>query len=158
VNSNGVLAADKAGLHAHPERPHVRRPAQEGQDLLLFFLEYTQREETVFSQHGADIFGLVQATTQFLPGATYSEQVIRTRGSKIAGPGWSTSPRSTKFSWHGLKRGTRQFDFGRSQWILPVQGPFPPTATPGAQFPVPVACPAGQPLKTEPRAPTLGST
>jgi len=44
-----AISTDQAGLHAHAERPDLRRPAQERQDLCFFSYEYTQREESGFA-------------------------------------------------------------------------------------------------------------
>src|SRR5712664_4768192 len=70
VDANGVLQPTKQGYTRTQSGLTFGGPLKKDKTFYFFSYEYTQREETGFSSIGADNFGLVQATTQFIPGAT----------------------------------------------------------------------------------------
>jgi hypothetical protein len=70
VDANGVLQPTKQGYTRTQSGLTFGGPLKKDKTFYFFSYEYTQREETGFSSIGADNFGLVRATTQFIPGAT----------------------------------------------------------------------------------------
>src|SRR5712664_4187558 len=70
VDANGVLQPTKQGYTRTQSGLTFGGPIKKDKTFYFFSYEYTQREETGFSSIGADNFGLVQAKTQFIPGAT----------------------------------------------------------------------------------------
>src|SRR6266852_3726867 len=70
VDANGVLQPTKQGYTRSQSGLTFGGPLKKDKTFYFFSYEYTQREETGFSSIGADNLGFVQATTQFIPGAT----------------------------------------------------------------------------------------
>jgi hypothetical protein len=112
-------------------------------DKTFFFgsYEYTQREETGFSSIGINNFGLINATTQFVPGVTMQitpaqdaavQQLLATANPALA----QLAANYEVFMGSASSVALNRLDYGL------VSGPLSPG--PGAQFPIPVACPVGQ--------------
>ncbi len=148
VDANGVLQPTKQGYTRTQSGLTFGGPLKKDKTFYFFSYEYTQREETGFSSIGADNFGLVQATTQFIPGAT----LLLTRDQnaavqKLLGAGLTNlAAQYEVFMASASSVALNKFDFGAVANGFYQSKGLPPTATPGAQFPVPVACPAGQSL------------
>ena len=120
-------------------------------DKTFFFgsYEYTQREETGFSSIGINNFGLVNATTQFVPGVTLQitpaqdaavqgllAQAVQTGNPALA----QLAAQYEVFMGSASSVALNKFDYG-----LVATGLGLPTL-PGSQFPIPVACPIGEAL------------
>ena len=118
-------------------------------DKTFFFgsYEYTQREETGFSSIGINNFGLVNATTQFVPGVTLQitpaqdaavqgllAQAVQTGNPALA----QLAAQYEVFMGSASSVALNKFDYG-----LVASGLGLPTP-PGQQFPIPVACPIGE--------------
>src|SRR6266403_3135307 len=148
VDANGVLQPTKQGYTRTQSGLTFGGPIKKDKTFYFFSYEYTQREETGFSSIGADNFGLVQAKTQFIPGAT----LFLTRDQdaavqKLLGAGLTNlAAQYEVFMASASSVALNKFDFGAVANGFYQSKGLPPTATPGAQFPVPVACPAGQSL------------
>jgi len=146
VDANGVLQPTKQGYTRTQSGLTFGGPLKKDKTFYFFSYEYTQREETGFSSIGADNFGLVQATTQFIPGATLlltSDQDAAVQ--KLLGAGLvNLAAQYEVFMASASSVALDKFDFGAVANGFYQSKGLPPTATPGAQFPVPVACPAGQ--------------
>src|SRR6266478_2664233 len=148
VDANGVLQPTKQGYTRTQSGLTFGGPIKKDKTFYFFSYEYTQREETGFSSIGADNFGLVQAKTQFIPGAT----LFLTRDQdaavqKLLGAGLTNlAAQYEVFMASASSVALNKFDFGAVANGFYQSKGLPPTATPGAQFPVPVACPPGQPL------------
>jgi len=118
-------------------------------DKTFFFgsYEYTQREETGFSSIGINNFGLVNATTQFVPGVTLQitpaqdaavqqllQQAVTTGNPALA----QLAAQYEVFMGSASSVALNRLDYG-----LVATGLGLPTL-PGSQFPIPVACPVGE--------------
>src|ERR1700674_4906567 len=148
VDANGVLQPTKQGYTRTQSGLTFGGPLKKDKTFYFFSYEYTQREETGFSSIGADNFGLVQATTQFIPGATlFLTRDQNAAVQKLLGAGLTTlAAQYEVFMASASSVALNKFDFGAVANGFYQSKGLPPTATPGAQFPVPVACPAGQSL------------
>src|SRR6266851_3795041 len=148
VDANGVLQPTKQGYTRTQSGLTFGGPLKKDKTFYFFSYEYTQREETGFSSIGADNFGLVQATTQFIPGATlFLTRDQNAAVQKLLGAGLTNlAAQYEVFMASASSVALNKFDFGAVANGFYQSKGLPPTATPGAQFPVPVACPAGQPL------------
>src|SRR6266436_4880385 len=148
VDANGVLQPTKQGYTRTQSGLTFGGPLKKDKTFYFFSYEYTQREETGFSSIGADNFGLVQATTQFIPGATlFLTRDQNAAVQKLLGAGLTNlAAQYEVFMASASSVALNKFDFGAVANGFYQSKGLPPTATPGAQFPVPVACPAGQSL------------
>jgi carboxypeptidase family protein/TonB-dependent receptor-like protein len=148
VDANGVLQPTKQGYTRTQSGLTFGGPLKKDKTFYFFSYEYTQREETGFSSIGADNFGLLQATTQFIPGATlFLTRDQNAAVQKLLGAGLTNlAAQYEVFMASASSVALNQFDFGAVANGFYQSKGLPPTATPGAQFPVPVACPAGQSL------------
>jgi len=124
--------------------------------------EYTQREESGFSSIGINNFGLIPATTQFIPGVTL--QITRDQDAAVqallaksqqaaAGGNLALAQQLGQlaggyevFMGSASSVALNGFDFGAVANGFYQSKGIPLTATPGRQFPIPVACPAGKPV------------
>ncbi|HKV64128.1 MAG TPA: carboxypeptidase regulatory-like domain-containing protein [Candidatus Acidoferrum sp.] len=121
-------------------------------DKTFFFgsYEYTQREETGFSSIGVDNFGM-QTVTLPTPAGPLPVQLTGPQATAVNALLASGVPAlqtlgvqygvfmgsASSVALHGIDFGAVATGFYQSKGI-------PLTAGPGAQFPIPVACPAGQ--------------
>src|SRR5262245_11735883 len=119
-------------------------------DKTFFFgsYEYTQREETGFSSIGINNFGLVNATTQFVPGVTMqitpaqdaAVQQLLAEAAATANPALAQlAAQYEVFMGSASSVALNRLDYG-----LVASAGFGLPAGPGPQFPIPVACPVGQ--------------
>ena len=113
-------------------------------DRTHYFLSYEiiRREETGFTDIGKDNFGLIPATTQFIPGATLRltpaqdqavQQLLASGNANLAAQYEVFMGSASSVALNGVDYGAVASAFGI------------PTA-PGPQFSVPVPCAPGQPL------------
>src|SRR5467141_408249 len=146
--TGGVIQPTKQGYTRTQSGLTFGGPLRKDKTFYFFSYEYTQREETGFSSIGADNFGLVQATTQFIPGATlFLTRDQNAAVQKLLGAGLTNlAAQYEVFMASASSVALNKFDFGAVANGFYQSKGLPPTATPGAQFPVPVACPAGQSL------------
>jgi hypothetical protein len=118
-------------------------------DKTFFFgsYEYTQREETGFSSIGVGNFGLVNATTQFVPGVTLqitpeqdaAVQQLLAQSVATANPALAQlAAQYEVFMGSASSVALSKLDYG-----LVASGLGLPTG-PGSQFSIPVACPVGE--------------
>ena len=124
--------------------------------------EYTQREESGFSSIGINNFGMIPATTQFIPGVTLqitkdqdaAVQALLAKSQQAAAAGnlalaqqlGQLAGSYEVFMGSASSVALNGFDFGAVANGFYQSKGIPLTATPGRQFPIPVACPAGQPV------------
>ena len=131
-------------------------------DKTFFFgsYEYTQREESGFSSIGVNNFGLIPATTQFIPGVTLEltkDQNTAVQGLLAASQQAAAGGNLVLAQQLGQLAGGYEvfmgsaasvalngIDYGAVATGFYQKNGIPLTAAPGAQFPIPVACPAGQ--------------
>ena len=120
-------------------------PLRKDKTFGFFSYEYTQREETGFSSIGIDNFGLVTATTQFIPGATLQLTKDQdTAVQKLMAAGLTNlAAQYEVFMASATNVALNKVDYGAV--AAGATGGFL-NPGPGPQFPVPVACPAGQPV------------
>src|SRR5438477_804960 len=114
--------------------------------------EYTQREESGFSSIGINNFGM-QTVTLPTPGGPLPVQLTGPQAAAVNTLLTSgNSSLQTLAVQYGVFMGSASsvalngFDFGAVANGFYQSKGLPPTATPGRQFPIPVACPAGQPV------------
>src|SRR5438874_11810003 len=114
--------------------------------------EYTQREESGFSSIGINNFGM-QTVTLPTPGGPLPVQLTGPQAAAVNTLLTSgNSSLQTLAVQYGVFMGSASsvalngFDFGAVANGFYQSKGIPPTATPGRQFPIPVACPAGQPV------------
>src|SRR5216117_924332 len=124
--------------------------------------EYTQREESGFSSIGINNFGMIPATTQFIPGVTLqitkdqdaAVQALLAKSQQAAAAGnlalaqqlGQLAGSYEVFMGSASSVALNGFDFGAVANGFYQSKGISLTATPGRQFPIPVACPAGQPV------------
>src|SRR5438094_1760125 len=114
--------------------------------------EYTQREESGFSSIGINNFGM-QTVTLPTPAGPLPVQLTGPQAAAVNTLLTSgNSSLQTLAVQYGVFMGSASsvalngFDFGAVANGFYQSKGLPPTATPGRQFPIPVACPAGQPV------------
>src|SRR5436190_605323 len=114
--------------------------------------EYTQREESGFSSIGINNFGM-QTVILPTPGGPLPVQLTGPQAAAVNALLTSgNSSLQTLAVQYGVFMGSASsvalngFDFGAVANGFYQSKGIPPTATPGRQFPIPVACPAGQPV------------
>src|SRR5438552_6172622 len=114
--------------------------------------EYTQREESGFSSIGINNFGM-QTVTLPTPAGPLPVQLTGPQAAAVNALLTSgNSSLQTLAVQYGVFMGPASsvalngFDFGAVANGFYQSKGIPPTATPGRQFPIPVACPAGQPV------------
>jgi carboxypeptidase family protein/TonB-dependent receptor-like protein len=128
-------------------------------DKTFFFgsYEYTQREETGFSSIGVGNFGLVNATTQFVPGVTLqitpeqdaAVQQLLAQSVATANPALTQlAAKYEVFMGSASSVALSKLDYG-----LVASGLGLPTV-PGSQFSIPVACPVGETMNDSANAGT----
>src|SRR6184192_560544 len=118
----------------------------------FFSYEYTQREETGFSSIGIGNFGM-QTVTLPTPSGPLPVQLTGPQAAAVNTLLTSgNSSLQTLAVQYGVFMGSASsvalngIDFGAVATGFYQKNGLPPTATPGRQFPIPVACPAGQPV------------
>jgi Carboxypeptidase regulatory-like domain/TonB dependent receptor len=120
-------------------------------DKTFYFLSYEliRREETGFTNIGENNFGLIPATTQFVPGATMlitpaqdqAVQQLLAASQATGNPALAQlAGQYEVFMGSASSVALSGFDFGAVATGLGMPTP------PGAQFPIPVPCAPGQPL------------
>jgi hypothetical protein len=118
----------------------------------FFSYEYTQREESGFSSIGINKFGM-QTVTLPTPGGPLPVQLTGPQAAAVNSLLSSGVPALQELGVrYGVFMGSASsvalngIDFGAVANGFYQSKGIPLTATPGAQFPIPVACPAGQPV------------
>ena len=118
----------------------------------FFSYEYTQREESGFSSIGINKFGM-QTVTLPTPGGPLPVQLTGPQAAAVNSLLSSGVPALQALGvQYGVFMGSASsvalngIDFGAVANGFYQSKGIPLTATPGAQFPIPVACPAGQPV------------
>jgi len=118
----------------------------------FFSYEYTQREESGFSSIGINKFGM-QTVTLPTPGGPLPVQLTGPQAAAVNSLLSSGVPALQELGvQYGVFMGSASsvalngIDFGAVANGFYQSKGIPLTATPGAQFPIPVACPAGQPV------------
>ena len=131
-------------------------PLRKDKTFGFFSYEYTQREETGFSSIGIGNFGMVPVT---LPPAAGGLTVQLTPDQANAVNALFAASQATGnaqlaqlaasyavFMGSASSVALNRFDFGAVANGFYQKNGIPPTASPGAQFSIPVACPAAQPV------------
>ena len=137
-------------------------PLKKDKTFYFFSYEYTQREETGFSSIGADNFGL----SPFSCGGCQLQGLLLTPSQTAATGALLQAAGAAAVGGNAALAGALQqeagsyavfmgsasnvavngIDFGAVANGFYQQHGIPLTATPGPQFPIPVACPAGLPV------------
>ncbi|HEV2194108.1 MAG TPA: carboxypeptidase regulatory-like domain-containing protein [Candidatus Acidoferrum sp.] len=127
-------------------------PLKKDKTFYFFSYEYTQREETGFSSIGVDNFGM-QTVTLPTPGGPLPVQLT---GPQAAAVNALLTSGNSSLQTLGVEYGVfmgsassvalNQLDFGAVANGFYQQHGIPLTASPGAQFPIPVSCPANAPV------------
>jgi len=127
-------------------------PLKKDKTFYFFSYEYTQREETGFSSIGINNFGM-QTVALPTPGGPLPVQLTGPQAAAVNALLSSGVPAlQTLGVQYGVFMGSassvalNRLDFGAVANGFYQQRGIPLTATPGAQFPIPVACPASQPV------------
>jgi len=127
-------------------------PLKKDKTFFFFSYEYTQREETGFSSIGVNNFGL-QSVTLPTPGGPLPVQLTGPQATAVNSLLTSGVPAlQTLGVEYGVFMGSATnvalngTDYGAVANGFYQANGIPLTATPGKQFPIPVACPAGQPV------------
>src|SRR5437899_380686 len=127
-------------------------PLKKDKTFAFLSYEYTQREESGFSSIGINKFGM-QTVTLPTPAGPLPVQLTGPQASAVNTLLASGVPAlQTLGVQYGVFMGSASsvalngIDFGAVANGFYQSKGIPLTATPGAQFPIPVACPAGQPV------------
>src|SRR6266481_5766509 len=127
-------------------------PLKKDKTFAFLSYEYTQREESGFSSIGINKFGM-QTVTLPTPAGPLPVQLTGPQASAVNALLASGVPAlQTLGVQYGVFMGSASsvalngIDFGAVANGFYQSKGIPLTATPGAQFPIPVACPAGQPV------------
>jgi hypothetical protein len=127
-------------------------PLKKDKTFAFFSYEYTQREESGFASIGINKFGM-QTVTLPTPGGPLPVQLTGPQAAAVNSLLSSGVPALQKLAvQYGVFMGSASsvalngIDFGAVANGFYQSKGIPLTATPGAQFPIPVACPAGQPV------------
>src|SRR5437016_4072866 len=129
-------------------------PLRKDKTFGFFSYEYTQREETGFSSIGIGNFGMVPVTlppaaggitVQLTPDQATAVNALFAASQATGNPQLAQLAASyAVFMGSASSVALNRFDFGAVANGFYQQHGIPLTATPGAQFPIPVACPASQ--------------
>src|SRR5438105_5221750 len=129
-------------------------PLRKDKTFGFFSYEYTQREETGFSSIGIDNFRMVPVTlppaaggitVQLTPDQATAVNALFAASQATGNPQLAQLAASyAVFMGSASSVALNRFDFGAVANGFYQQHGIPLTATPGAQFPIPVACPASQ--------------
>jgi len=127
-------------------------PLKKDKTFYFFSYEYTQREESGFASIGVDNFGMVPVTLP-TPSGPLRVQLTGPQATAVNALLSSGVPAlQTLGVEYGAFMGSASsvalngIDFGAVANGFYQSRGIPLTATPGAQFPIPVACPASQPV------------
>ena len=130
-------------------------PIKKDKTFVFFSYEYTQREETGFSSIGKNNFNM-RAVTLPTPNGPLTVQLDAGKGGQAdtveALLGSGNAQLQGLAVQYGVFMGSASsvalngFDFGAVANGFYQANGIPLTATPGRQFPIPVTCPAGQPV------------
>ena len=137
-------------------------PLKKDKTFYFFSYEYTQREETGFSSIGADNFGLspfscggcqLQGLLLTPSQTAATGALLQAAGAAAAGGNAALAGALQQeagsyavFMGSASNVAVNGIDFGAVANGFYQQHGIPLTATPGPQFPIPVACPAGLPV------------
>src|SRR5215472_9334164 len=137
-------------------------PLKKDKTFYFFSYEYTQREETGFSSIGADNFGMspfncggcqLQGLLLTPSQTTATGALLQAAGAAAAGGNAALAGALQQeagsyavFMGSASNVAVNGIDFGAVANGFYQQHGIPLTATPGPQFPIPVACPAGLPV------------
>jgi hypothetical protein len=150
VDSNGVLRPTKQGYTRTQSGLTFGGPLKKDKTFYFFSYEYTQREETGFSNIGANNFDM-QPVTLPTPIGPKTFQLTRPQASAVNALINSGSPALAQLGVkYGIFMGSASsVALNRTDLGLVAAGftggALPPSPQGAAQFPIPVACPAGQP-------------
>src|SRR6266436_3408262 len=149
VDANGVLQPTKQGYTRTQSGLTFGGPLRKDKTFYFFSYEYTQREETGFSSIGADKFGM-QDVTLPTPIGPETFQLTGPQAAAVSGLMNSGSPALAQLGvQYGIFMGSASsVALNRTDLGLVAAGftggALPPSPQGAAQFPIPVACPAGQ--------------
>ena len=131
-------------------------PLRKDKTFGFFSYEYTQREETGFSSIGIGNFGMVPVTlppaaggltVQLTPDQANAVNALFAASQATGNPQLAQLAASyAVFMGSASSVALNRFDFGAVANGFYQKNGIPPTASPGAQFSIPVACPAAQPV------------
>jgi Carboxypeptidase regulatory-like domain len=131
-------------------------PLKKDKTFAFFSYEYTQREESGFSSIGVNDFGMVPVTlppaaggltVQLTPSQASAVNSLFTAAAATGNPSLAKLAASyAVFMGSASSVALNGIDFGAVANGFYQSHGLPPTAAPGAQFPIPVACPPGQPV------------
>jgi len=151
VDSNGVLQPTKQGYTRTQSGLTFGGPLKKDKTFYFFSYEYTQREETGFSNIGANNFDM-QPVTLPTPIGPKTFQLTGPQASAVNTLINSGSPALAQLGvQYGIFMGSassvalKRTDLGLVAAGF-TGGALPPSPQGAAQFPIPVACPAGQPV------------
>ncbi len=153
VDSNGILQPTKQAYTRTQSGLTFGGPLKKDKTFYFFSYEYTQREETGFSSIGINNFQMRPVTLP-TPSGPLTVQLDSGKGGQadtVQALLASGNPQlQTLAVQYGVFMGSASsvalngIDFGAvANGFYQAHG-IPPTATPGAQFPIPVACPASK--------------
>src|SRR6266852_2289818 len=151
VDANGVLQPTKQGYTRTQSGLTFGGPLKKDKTFYFFSYEYTQREETGFSSIGADNFGM-QPVTLPTPIGPETFQLTGPQASTVNALINSGSPALAQLGvQYGIFMGSASsVALNRTDLGLVAAGftggALPPSPQGVAQFPIPVACPASQPV------------
>src|ERR1700674_1071997 len=152
VDSSGILQPTKQAYTRTQSGLTFGGPFKKDKTFGFFSYEYTQREESGFSSIGINKFGM-QTVTLPTPGGPLPVQLTGSQASAVNALLSSGVPALQALGvQYGVFMGSASsvalngIDFGAVANGFYQSKGIPLTATPGAQFPIPVACPAGQPV------------
>ena len=151
VDSSGILQPTKQAYTRTQSGLTLGGPIKKDKTFYFFSYEYTQREETGFSSIGADNFGM-QGVTLPTPIGPETFQLTEAQAAAVSALTNSGSPALAQLGvQYGIFMGSASsVALGRSDLGLVAAGftggLLPPSPQGAAQFPIPVACPAGQPV------------
>jgi hypothetical protein len=152
VDSSGVLQPVKQAYTRTQSGLTFGGPLKKDKTFFFGSYEYTQREETGFSSIGVNNFGM-QTVTLPTPAGPLPVQLTGPQAAAVNSLLTSGVPAlQTLGVQYGAFMGSASsvalngIDFGAVATGFYQSKGIPLTAAPGAQFPIPVACPAGQPV------------
>src|SRR5712664_1431296 len=151
VDSNGVLQPTKQAYTRTQSGLTFGGPLKKDKTFYFFSYEYTQREETGFSNIGANNFDMLPVTLP-TPIGPKTFQLTGPQASAVNALIQSGSPALAQLGvQYGIFMGSASsVALNRTDLGLVAAGftggALPPSPQGAAQFPIPVACPAGQPV------------
>ena len=150
VDSTGVLQPIKQAYTRTQSGLTLGGPLKKDKTFFFVSYEYTQREESGFSSIGVGNFGM-QSVTLPTPGGPLPVQLTGPQAAAVNALLTSGVPAlQTLGVQYGVFMGSASsvalngIDFGAVATGFYQRNGIPLTVAPGAQFPIPVACPAGQ--------------